>query len=131
MIYKLFFDGCSKGNPGKSGCGYVIYDCNNNIYSSGSIFVGNMKTNNISEYSGMLAGMKDAIDKNIKEINVYGDSKLVICQMNGTYKVKSFKLIELYKSAKNAEKKFTKISYTHIDRNKNTVADKLANDSLI
>ena len=62
------FDGCSKGNPGLSGAGAVIYSLDDEIWS-GSLFIGKNITNNQSEYSGLIFGLKQAIDMNIKNIN--------------------------------------------------------------
>lgn len=87
-IYSLYFDGCSKGNPGHAGAGAVLYLGSNEIWAK-SIYVGNRSTNNVAEYSGMILGMNEAITKNITELSVYGDSMLVIKQMRGEYKVTS------------------------------------------
>lgn len=141
--YKLFFDGASKHNPGPSGCGFVIYACalqrytsalqryeNDLEVASGSAFVGDKITNNYAEYSGLILGMDRAVDLDIKEIEVYGDSKLVIEQMKGNWKVKSENLCDLYHRAKELEKKFDKITFTHIYREFNTRADELSNEYL-
>lgn len=138
MLYKLFFDGSSKNNPGPSQCGYVIYKCEEDhqplgfeqelIYGSSS--VGAMCTNNYAEYSGLILGLERAVDLNMKEIEVYGDSKLVIEQMKGNWKVKSENLINLYHRAKELEKKFDKITFTHVYREFNKRADELSNEFL-
>jgi len=86
MSYTLFFDGCSKGNPGPSGAGAVIYDENNNEIAAILSFVGLKETNNVAEYSGLLLGLNEAIKKNISTLLVKGDSKLVIEQLKGCYK---------------------------------------------
>ena len=93
--YKLQFDGCSKSNPGIAGAGAVIYKFSEEI-SAKIQFVGNNETNNVAEYTGLIIGLKEAINLNIKAIRVEGDSMLVIKQMKGEYKVKSPNLINLY-----------------------------------
>jgi ribonuclease HI len=128
--YSLYFDGCSKGNPGHAGAGAVLYLGNNEIWAK-SIYVGNRSTNNAAEYSGMILGMNEAITKNISELSVYGDSMLVIKQMRGEYKVTSDAMKLLFDKAKLLEKQFSKISYTHVYRDKNTRADELSNQGLI
>ena len=86
--FNLFFDGCSKGNPGDSGAGAVIYQGNLELYSR-TLFVGKNITNNVSEYTGLIIGLELALENGIKELAVNGDSLLVIKQMNGEYKVKA------------------------------------------
>ena len=124
--HKLQFDGCSKSNPGIAGAGAVIYKFNKEI-STRIQFVGNSSTNNVAEYTGLIIGLKDAINLGIKQLTVEGDSLLVINQMNGIYKVKSENLIELYKEAANLKKQFHYISFKHIYRSSNKRADELSN----
>jgi ribonuclease HI len=124
--YKLQFDGCSKSNPGIAGAGAVIYKCSEEI-SSKIQFVGNNETNNVAEYTGLIIGLKEAINLNIKAIRVEGDSMLVIKQMKGEYKVKSANLINLFNEAKLLEKEFEFISFNHIYRENNKRADELSN----
>ena len=128
--YTLFFDGCSKGNPGPAGAGAVLYHENTEIWSR-SIFVGNNSTNNVAEYTGLIIGLHEAVNKNIKELVVKGDSMLVIKQMKGEYKVNSKDMQRLYENAKSFEKKFDKITYEHVYRNHNARADQLSNEGLI
>jgi|AntAceMinimDraft_11_1070367.scaffolds.fasta_scaffold02541_8 ribonuclease HI len=124
--YILYFDGACKSNPGKAGAGMVIYK-NNVEIASDSVYIGEKETNNVSEYIGLLIGMKTAIHLGITDLIVRGDSMLVIKQMNGEYKVKSDTLREHYTNAKGFEKMFEKITYEHVYRNKNKRADELAN----
>ena len=128
-IYNLYFDGCSKGNPGKGGAGAIIYDDKQNVIWSGCIYLGDYITNNCAEYNALIFGMKEAINYNIKNLIIKGDSQLIIRQMNGEYKVKSN--IELYKSATSLKEKFNEIKFEHVYRIENSVADKLANDAII
>ena len=90
-MYTLFFDGCSKGNPGISGCGAVLYK--NEYTKENEIWTGNHyighNTNNVSEYNGLIMGLTQAVIMNIKELIVKGDSLLIIKQMKGDYQVKS------------------------------------------
>ncbi len=105
--YILYFDGACKSNPGKAGAGMVIYK-NNVEIASDSVYIGEKETNNVSEYIGLLIGMKTAIHLGITDLIVRGDSMLVIKQMNGEYKVKSDTLREHYTNAKGFEKMFEK-----------------------
>ena len=123
------FDGCSKGNPGLSGVGAVIYCLDDEIWS-GSLFLGKNATNNQSEYTGLIFGLQQAIDMDIKTLMVKGDSQLVINQMTGKYKCNSENIIELYKKAKELEKKFENIYFVHVLRHLNKRADQLSNDAI-
>jgi len=130
--YSLFFDGCSKGNPGKAGAGAVIYKNDDEKETwSDSIFVGNQKTNNESEYTGLIIGLEEAVKMKIQKLHVFGDSELVIKQMNHVYKVKSENLLPLFNLAKQLEKQIAKIEYTHVFRHNNQRADQLSNEGLL
>lgn len=129
-IYKLYFDGCSKSNPGKSGSGSVIYDVNNNEIWTDSYYVGDKQTNNFAEYTGLYRGMKKAIEIGIKKLEVYGDSKLVIKQMKGEYSTKSLNLIDISNECKKIANEFDEIKFNHVYRNNNKRADELSNVAL-
>lgn len=127
--YSLYFDGCSKGNPGLAGAGVVIYKDNVEIWN-GAMFVGKYITNNVSEYNGLLLGMTEAARLNIKRITIFGDSNLVIQQMNRIYKIKSQSLLPLFNKAVALERQFEKVTYKHVYREYNTRADELSNIGL-
>jgi len=126
--YTLYFDGCSKGNPGISGAGAIIFDNNENKIYEKSIYVGDKITNNMAEYYGLILGLTAANDLGIKNLIIKGDSLLVISQMKGTYKVN--KNIELYNKAIELKNKIDITEFIHICRQENTLADKLANNGL-
>ena len=127
--FLLQFDGCSKGNPGMAASGAVIYHNNKEIWS-GSKFVGHNETNNYAEYMGLIIGLNKAIELNITELSVEGDSMIVIKQINGEYKVNSSNLSELHKVANQLKSKFKHITFNHIYRNNNKRADELCNDEI-
>jgi ribonuclease HI len=124
--FKMNFDGCSKGNPGLSGAGAVIYEVDEEIWGD-HLFVGEKFTNNHAEYAGLILGLQQAKKMNIKNILVEGDSLLVINQMCNIYNCNSTNLLELYNKAKELEKYFEKIHYQHVDRKFNKRADQLSN----
>jgi ribonuclease HI len=128
--YVLFFDGCCKGNPGPGGAGAVLYKDGIEVWSDSS-FVGKNVTNNIAEYTGLIIGLNQAAKLGIKQLTVNGDSQLVIKQMIGIYKVSSENLVELYKTAKQLQQSFDRISYSHVYRKDNKRADTLSNDGLV
>jgi ribonuclease HI len=129
-IYEMYFDGCSKGNPGLSGAGAVIYKNEEEIWAN-SYFVSDSATNNVAEYFGLIRGLKRAIKMNISSLIVKGDSQLIIKQMTGQYQVKSESMIELYNIAKELETQFENISYEHVYRKFNKRADQLSNEGII
>jgi len=127
--FTLYFDGCSKGNPGPAGAGAVIYE--NDIESWGSCYyIGRKKTNNEAEYSALIFGLESAIKHNILNLSVYGDSLLVINQINKIYKVKQSNLCELYEKVIELKKHFNYIEFNHVVRKNNKRADELANLAL-
>ena len=128
--YTLFFDGCSKGNPGKAGAGAVIYRNQIEIYSQSS-FVGEKTTNNVAEYSGLIMGLEKAVGLNINRLHVKGDSMLAIKQLRGEFKVNSPSIVPLFQRAKQLEKQIGQVTYEHVYREYNKRADQLANEGLI
>ena len=128
-MYQLFFDGACRGNPGPSSVGGVIYDSEKKELDTffGSLGVA---TNNVAEYCALLAGLNRCRVLNIKELQVFGDSNLVIKQVKGEWKIKNDKLRAIYKQIKAVEPFFSSISYEHVYRVNNKRADALANMAL-
>ena len=130
-LHSLYFDGASKGNPGLGGAGFIIYENSTNveIYTE-SRFIGKKVTNNYAEYFGLYLGLVKAASLHLNNLQVYGDSLLVIKQMKGEYAVKSPNIIDLYNASKKLSKEFSEISYHHIPREQNKKADFLANEGI-
>ena len=131
--YTMYFDGCSKGNPGPGGAGAVIYDQDQEKEKeivALTEWVGVKVTNNYAEYSGLRAGLRSALELGIKELLVCGDSLLVIKQISGQYKVKSPNLLQIYEECKKLSNQFDQIEFRHVYRDSNKKADKLSNDAL-
>jgi len=124
--FVLYFDGCSKNNPGPSAAGAVIFQNDREIWSR-SLFVDNKSTNNVAEYMGMIIGIQAAKELGILNIVIKGDSNLVIEQMNGHFKVKAPHLLKLYNQARNILRFFHSVQFIHVYRHLNTRADELAN----
>ena len=125
-IYTVTFDGASRGNPGLTGAGFVIWEGNNKIYE-GSQFLSENATNNYAEYMSIILAIKKCNEQKIKNIIVKGDSKLVIQQIQGNYKVNSPILKPLYDIATVEIQKLNFIKLIHIKRQLNKDADALAN----
>jgi ribonuclease HI len=127
--YKLFFDGCSKGNPGKAGIGAVIYEEDNEVWADCS-YIGDNITNNQAEYNALILGLTKALELEIDNLLVHGDSLLVISQINGSYKVKSKDLQILFNKVNELTNRFKNIKFQHVYREHNKRADKLSNEAL-
>ena len=126
-MHTMFFDGCSKGNPGRAGAGAAIFNEEGAEVFAESVFAGHSTTNNEAEYTGLILGLNTALKQGITELQVRGDSQLVIRQMQGKYKVNSPKLVPLHTCATTLASKFAKIEYEHVYRDKNQRADALSN----
>lgn len=126
---KMYSDGGARNNPGHAGIGVVIYDQKNNIIGSISEYIGET-TNNQAEYTALLAGLERLVSLKISEVNCYLDSELVVKQLNGEYKVKDDNLRIIYLQILELKEKFTDISFIHVKRNLNKVADKLVNEAI-
>jgi ribonuclease HI len=87
-------------------------------------------TNNVAEYSGLLAGLMECLDMGIKDLEILSDSELLVRQIEGKYKVKSANLQPLYTLATEMLRKFPRVRIRHIPRAENADADRLANIAL-
>lgn len=92
--YNLFFDGASKGNPGNSGAGFAVYDANGTKCADFYVCCG-WATCNEAEYVGVLTGLMICAMAGIKRVHVFGDSKLIISQLAGTWRAKDTKMFKM------------------------------------
>ena len=130
-MHTLYFDGCSKGNPGMSGAGAVIYDEQLVEVWSKAQFVGNNCTNNEAEYTGLLIGLRKCVDLGIIHLLVRGDSQLIIRQLKGEYKVKSESLKPMYLEAIELIQQIESVQFEHVYRHLNKRADALSNQGIM
>ncbi len=126
---KIFVDGASLGNPGASGAGVHIEDTAGNTIQDVSIPLGE-KTNNEAEYLALIHGLKLAGQLEADSIEVLSDSKLMVNQINGAYRVKAANLKNLHREAKELLSGFTSYCIKQIPRDKNRVADRLASAAM-
>ncbi len=124
-----FTDGGSRGNPGPSGYGVLIQAEDGSVLAELSEFLG-MRTNNVAEYSGMLAALEYALAHGLKRLRVVSDSELMVKQMRGQYRVQSPELRPLYEEAKRRAGKLEAFQIEHVLRGKNKKADELANQAM-
>jgi ribonuclease HI len=87
-------------------------------------------TNNVAEYSGLVAGMEKAAELGVRELEVVSDSELLVKQMLGEYRVKNEALRALWEDANDLERRFAKVRYTAVRRAYNELADRLVNEAL-
>jgi ribonuclease HI len=87
-------------------------------------------TNNVAEYSGLVAGMEKAAELGVRELEVVSDSELLVKQMRGEYRVKNEALRDLWEQANDLERRFAKVRYTAVRRAHNELADTLVNEAL-
>lgn len=130
MKLTIFTDGASRGNPGPASYGFIIYRNGKIIYEEGK-YIG-ITTNNVAEYTAVLQALKQIEQAFGKaQITLYADSRLVAEQLSGRFKIKSAHLKKVIEQIKQLQFKLgSSISYYHIPRNQNTLADKLANQAL-
>lgn len=125
----IFTDGGARGNPGPAGIGAVIYDEHKKVIAEISEYLG-VATNNQAEYKALIYAFRKAVDLGVKELECYLDSELVVKQLKGEYRVKDKDLALLYLDIHNLSLSFKNISYTHIPRERNKEADRLANEAM-
>lgn len=126
--YLIFTDGGSRGNPGPSGAGGIIFDGDHQIVSEISKFLGH-QTNNYAEYQALKLTLEKAIELGLNEyeIEAFLDSKLVVEQVKGNWTVNSKNILPVYHEIKQLLLQFKNITFTHILRKYNKQADQLAN----
>jgi broad specificity phosphatase PhoE/ribonuclease HI len=123
-------DGGSRGNPGPAGYGSVVWSADRSIVLAESKQAIGQATNNVAEYRGLIAGLEEAAKLHASEVAVAMDSKLVVEQMSGRWKVKHPDLAELHAQARTLASQFDRISFTWIPRAENSHADRLANEAM-
>ncbi len=123
-------DGGSRGNPGPAGYGSVVLSADRTRVLAESKQAIGRATNNVAEYRGLIAGLEEAARLGASDVAVSMDSKLVVEQMTGRWKVKHPGLVELNRQARALAARFTRITFTWIPREKNGHADRLANEAM-
>jgi ribonuclease HI len=125
----LWTDGAARGNPGPAGIGAILKSPSGEVLYTGSEFLGHT-TNNVAEYKAVLLGLTGALAKGIERIEVRADSELLIKQLKGEYRVKSPGLRPLFEEARRLIARFNSVKLTHIRRELNGEADRLANQGI-
>jgi ribonuclease H / adenosylcobalamin/alpha-ribazole phosphatase len=126
---RLSTDGGARGNPGPAAYGYVLEADDGHVLAAHGEAIGHA-TNNVAEYSGLVAGMRKAAELGVRELEVVSDSELLVKQMQGDYRVKNEALRVLWEEANELETSFAKVRYTAVRRAHNELADRLVNEAL-
>jgi probable phosphoglycerate mutase len=123
-------DGGSRGNPGPAGYGAVVRSADRSTVLAESKQAIGRATNNVAEYRGLIAGLDDALKLGATEAAVFLDSKLLVEQMSGRWKVKHPDLVELHAQARKLASRFDRVSFAWHPRERNSHADRLANEAM-
>ena len=125
----IHIDGASRGNPGDAGFGVHVTLRDGSELAGLYGFLGKA-TNNVAEYQALIHALRFAIGRGASDVRVFSDSELVVKQMNGQYKVKHPDMIPLHREARSLLGKLPKVSLSHVRREQNRDADRLANRAL-
>ena len=123
-------DGGSRGNPGPAGYGAVVWDADRSAVLAEAKSAIGTATNNVAEYRGLIAGLEAAAGLGADEVDVFMDSKLIVEQMAGRWRVKHPDLAPLHRQAAQLARGFTRVGYSWIPRERNSDADRLANQAM-
>lgn len=126
---KMFADGGSRGNPGPSSSGFVVMDMEDTVLIDKGVYLG-VTTNNQAEYTALKLGLEECLSLGAKTVHVYMDSLLVVNQMKGIYKVKNHELRPIHDAIARLAGNFEKVSYNHVPREFNKLADAAVNRAL-
>jgi len=126
---KMFADGGSRGNPGPSALGFALLDMQDKVVVKKGTYLG-ITTNNQAEYQALKSGLEEAARMRIRVVHVYMDSLLVINQMLGTFKVKNRDLWPIHAAIKDLLPSFEHVTFTHVPRQFNKIADAAVNEAL-
>ncbi|MBR2741368.1 reverse transcriptase-like protein [Candidatus Saccharibacteria bacterium] len=119
-------DGASRGNPGPSGIGYCIHDHAGQIIEKNGEFIG-FATSRMAEYYAMRKGVDRAIELGYKTVKFVSDSLMVVNQLNGIFSIKNQDISPIYTDIEQKLKQFDAVSFVHVSRSNNTIADSEAN----
>lgn len=126
----LYADGGSRGNPGPSASGFVLYDMSEKVLMEQGVYLG-ITTNNQAEYQALRLGLEAALDTfQAREVHVYMDSLLVVNQMKKIFKVKNRDLWPVHDAIVQMLPRFKKVTFDHVPRELNKAADGQVNKAL-
>jgi ribonuclease HI len=122
-------DGAARGNPGPAGVGVQITDPNGRVLAEIAEGIG-IATNNVAEYTAAIHGLERAAELGATDVLLRSDSRLLIEQLSGRYRVKNPTLQRLHAKARSVAARFGTVGYEHVPRENNKDADRLANEGV-
>ncbi|MBA2294069.1 MAG: ribonuclease HI family protein [Actinobacteria bacterium] len=125
----LWTDGGARGNPGPAAFAYVLEAEDGTVLAAHGETIG-VATNNVAEYSALVAGLGRAGELGVTTLELRSDSELMVKQMRGEYRVKNKDLQGLFLDASRAARALGSVTYTHVRREHNELADRLVNEAL-
>ena len=128
-VLHLHIDGGSRGNPGDAGFGVHVTGPDGAEVAELYGYIG-LATNNVAEYQALLHGLRYALQRGARRVLVFSDSELVVRQIAGQYRVKHPAMIPLHREALALMRQFAEVRVTHVRREQNKDADRLANRAL-
>lgn len=127
----IYADGGSRGNPGIAGSGTVVYAADGTTVLREIVYVvGKKASNNVAEYHGLLRGLEAAVELGADDVDFYMDSRLVVEQMNGRWKIKHPDMKQLGLQAQKLMQQLGAVHLSWVRRNDNKVADALSNEAM-
>ncbi len=126
---QIYIDGAARGNPGAAACGIVIKTVEGKLLKELWFSIGKA-TNNFAEYQALLGALRYALQQGYRRVRLYSDSQLLTRQIQGKYKVRKSDLMALHRQACEMIERLESFSISHIPREKNGAADRLANLAL-
>ena len=125
----LYADGGARGNPGPAGIGVVLKNENGEVLGEIAESIGEA-TNNVAEYRALIAGLELALAKGVTDLDVFMDSKLIVSQLKGEWKIKNDRLRTLAVRGRSLLNRFPHSTIQYVQREHNSDADKLANQGM-
>lgn len=125
----IYVDGASRGNPGPSGIGYCISDNTGHIIEQNGEFIG-FATSRVAEYIAMRNGIDRAIELGYKTVRFVSDSLMVVNQLTGVFSIKNQDIISIYNDIVKKLDNFEAVSFSHVPRSENYIADHEANAAI-
>ena len=129
MKARLSTDGGARGNPGPAAYGYVLEAEDGTVLAAHGERIG-VATNNVAEYSALIAGLEKALELDVDDLDVISDSELLVKQMTGEYRIKNETLQDLAHDARRLARKIGRVTYKAVRREHNELADRLVNEAL-
>jgi ribonuclease H / adenosylcobalamin/alpha-ribazole phosphatase len=129
MRVRLYTDGGARGNPGPAAYAFVLEAEDGTVLAAEGQAIG-IATNNVAEYSALVAGLERAVELGLDDVEVVSDSELLVKQMLGEYRVKNDALRALSLEAATLARKLRRVEYRAVRRDENELADRLVNEAL-